>query len=86
MEWNGHCALTTHVIELKGLILEELGDAIDAQLAGMHNRSRIEDGHTVVVGSALLALVERPLAHSDADTHLPWGGVLPSNQSQPSAG
>jgi len=65
-----------HVVKLKDLVLEELGDAVHAHLARMDRHLGVHCRHGVVVVHGLLALVDRALANGDTDAHMPGHHVL----------
>lgn len=66
----------THVVELEHLVLEVLGDAVYAELAGVHGHTRVHRCDGVVVVHCLLALIDGALPHRNTDPNLPRRNML----------
>ena len=66
----------THVVELEHLVLEVLGDAVYAELAGVHGHTRVHRCDGVVVVHSLLALIDGALPHRNTDPNLPRRNML----------
>ena len=58
------------IVELKLLVVDELGDAVDLVFALVHDQLRIRDGDTVDVTVFELALKNGPLFDADANFEL----------------
>lgn len=74
--------MAERVIELKVLVLDELGDAINFVLAVVEDNVWIRDGDDVDHATAQLMGKDRPLLYANIDLELISGDVLQTKKKQ----
>lgn len=58
------------VVELEGLVVQVLADAVHLQLAVVYHHQGVQTGHRVIIVAANFLLTDGTFAHTDADFHV----------------